>query len=404
MDAEVISIGDELTSGQRLDTNSQWLSQKLAELGVRVLYHTTVGDDMAANVRVFREAISRAGLVVCTGGLGPTADDLTRQSLAETLGVELVLDPASLAHIEALFARRRGRPMPESNRIQAMFPAGSRVIPNPHGSAPGIDLDSRRADGSTSRVFSLPGVPAEMKEMWEATVAPAIAAMTGGGGGKIVHQAIRCFGVGESDLEAMLPDIIRRGRIPSVGITASQATLTLRITAEGATREDALKSMEPTIATIHQCLGELVFGRDEEEVHHGLLRELKQRGKTLATIECGTTGKMAHALAEADRDHSTFVGATIAPTLGDSQEKGEAQVVAAAESARSQFGADFGIAIGEFPESTPGQELPSAWIAVVGSDWKTTRELTLTGHPEIIAPRVAKTAMNLLRIAVRKTP
>src|SRR6187402_3011744 len=107
MIAEIISIGDELTSGQRLDTNSQWLSQRLAELGVRVLYHTTVGDDMAANVRVFREAISRAGLVVCTGGLGPTADDLTRQALAETIGVEPVLDPPSLAHIEALFARRR---------------------------------------------------------------------------------------------------------------------------------------------------------------------------------------------------------------------------------------------------------------------------------------------------------
>ena len=141
--AEVISIGDELTSGQRLDTNSQWLSTRLGELGVEVRYHTTVADDLDANVRVFREAIERADIVVATGGLGPTADDLTRDALAATIGQPLVLDAASLAHIEGLFARRR-RPMPESNRLQAMFPSGSRVIPNPTGTAPGIDLEVPR--------------------------------------------------------------------------------------------------------------------------------------------------------------------------------------------------------------------------------------------------------------------
>src|SRR4051812_24705923 len=164
MRAEVISIGDELTSGQRLDTNSQWLSERLGEIGIPVMFHTTVADDLEANVRVFREAADRADVVIATGGLGPTADDLTREALARMLGVELVLDEAALAYIRGLFARRK-RDMPERNVVQAMFPAGSRVIPNPHGTAPGIDIDVPRSGRTAARIMALPGVPAEMREM-----------------------------------------------------------------------------------------------------------------------------------------------------------------------------------------------------------------------------------------------
>ena len=245
--AEIISIGDELTSGQRLDTNSQWLSMRLGELGVRVMYHTTVADDLEANVNVFRAAIERADVVVATGGLGPTADDLTRDAIAAATNRQLVLDAAALAHIERLFSRRQ-RPMPERNRVQAMFPEGSRVIPNPEGSALGLILTVPREcrphgprneqlqESSTlpgeCRLFALPGVPAEMKRMWEETVAPAIRAMLPAPR-VICYRRIKCFGVGESDLEAMLPDLIRRGREPQVGITVSGATITLRIAAAG---------------------------------------------------------------------------------------------------------------------------------------------------------------------------
>src|SRR5262245_48715519 len=156
MHAEIISIGDELTSGQRLDTNSQWLSTRLGELGVSVLYHTTVADQLDANVAVFRAAAERADIVVASGGLGPTADDLTREALAKLAGVELVLDPNALSYIENLFARRK-RPMPERNHVQAMFPRGSRVIHNPAGTAPGIDIDLPRPGRSSARIFSLPG-------------------------------------------------------------------------------------------------------------------------------------------------------------------------------------------------------------------------------------------------------
>src|SRR5690606_35069830 len=136
---------------------------------------------------------------------------------------------------------------------------------------------------------SLPGVPAEMREMWYATVGPAIQSLLGDKR-TIVHHSIRCFGVGESDLESMLPDLIRRGRKPSVGITVSQATITLRITAEGETAEVARESMQPTIDTIHQCLGDIVFGYGEDELQHVVVRMLRERGKRLAMIESGTGG------------------------------------------------------------------------------------------------------------------
>src|SRR5688572_19559777 len=168
MRAEIIAIGDELTTGQRLDTNSQWFAERLLEIGVPVAFHTTVGDRLADNVLVFRQACERADIVVATGGLGPTADDLTREALANVAGAPLVQDDAALAHIKALFARRK-REMPPANLVQALFPQGSRPIPNPHGTAPGIDIAIPRAVGKPARVFALPGVPAEMAEMWSAT-------------------------------------------------------------------------------------------------------------------------------------------------------------------------------------------------------------------------------------------
>src|SRR5262245_4318551 len=169
MRAEVISIGDELTTGQRLDTNSQWLSRELGDVGIRVLFHTTVGDDMDANLEVLRRAIDRAEIVVVTGGLGPTADDLTRDALALLSGRPLVLHQPSLEHIQRLFAQRT-RSMPERNRVQAMFPQGAIPIHNPHGTAPGIEM-CFESSGRQSYLFALPGVPGEMKELWVQSVA-----------------------------------------------------------------------------------------------------------------------------------------------------------------------------------------------------------------------------------------
>jgi nicotinamide-nucleotide amidase len=409
MHAEVISIGDELTSGQRLDTNSQWLSTRLGELGITVMYHTTVADNLAANVQVFRQAIERADIIVATGGLGPTADDLTREALAAAAGVELVLNPAALTHIENLFARRK-RPMPERNRLQAMFPSGSRMIPNPAGTAPGIDLELPRSGRSASRIFSLPGVPAEMFEMWTQTVAPAIAAMLGSPR-VIRHKRIKCFGVGESDLEAMLPDLIRRGRDPQVGITVHGATITLRITASGDSPAACYHSMESTIATIHECLGDLIFGEDDDELEHAVIRLLQAQNKTVATAEWGTGGIVAHWLSEVSTSAAQFCGGVIIQNAAalnsalDIQSAAEPPVdqqklvVSMAQACRKKFAADFGLATGLFPiVDHQSNEPPLFHFAVAGPKGIKAKSTPFAGHPEILKPRAAKQTLNFLRL------
>jgi nicotinamide-nucleotide amidase len=414
MRAEIISIGDELTSGQRLDTNSQWLAERLGELGVTVMFHTTVADDLAANVLVFRQACNRADVVVATGGLGPTADDLTRQAIAEMAGVDLVQDDASLAHIRAMFARRK-REMPPANNIQAMFPRGATAVHNPHGTAPGIDFSYLGPAGKSARIFAVPGVPAEMKELWEGTVRGEIQKMQEARGAKkvIVHHRLRCFGVGESDLEAMLPDLIRRGRSPSVGITVSKATITLRITAEGENETAARALMQPTIATIHQCLGSLVYGEQDDELQHAVVRMLRARGLTLAVAECGTGGLISHWLSECDpagvvfREGMIFRTARAAtdfldlnPEVADSNQPFTPDFAASlATNLRAQAGTDLALAIGPFPQAdsatTSHGEVHFALARPAGVLVKSS---AFAGHPEILKPRAAKQVLNLLRL------
>ncbi|MEN6557246.1 MAG: CinA family nicotinamide mononucleotide deamidase-related protein, partial [Thermoguttaceae bacterium] len=346
MHAEIISIGDEITSGQLLDTNSQWLSQRLEELGVRTLYHNTVGDELTPNVEAFRLAIERSDVVVATGGLGPTADDLTREALARAVDRPLQLDADALESIRAMFARRN-RPMPPQNELQAMFPAGSRVIRNPNGTAPGIDLEAARAGRSPCLVICLPGVPAEMVEMWNESVAARICDFVGDGRTVIRRRRIHCFGAGESQIESMLPDLIRRGRQPTVGITASRATITLRIAAEGRSEAECLAAIEPTAATIRRCLGSLVFGEEEDELQHAVVRLLRERQKTLATVECATTGLAAQWLASVDGVEDVFRGGAVL-----TKTDGLAESLAAEY--RERFDADFGLAIGPMIHDASG--------------------------------------------------
>jgi nicotinamide-nucleotide amidase len=405
MQAEVISIGDELTTGQRLDTNSQWLSERLCELGVRVMYHTTVADDLEANVRVFRAAVERADVVIATGGLGPTADDLTRDALAAVMGAPLELDEASLAHIKSLFARRK-RPMPERNIVQAMFPAGTRPIFNPQGTAPGIEAAvPRTGSPGTSQVFCLPGVPAEMFQMWQASVAPALVRL-GAGQRMLVHHRIKCFGVGESDLEQMLPDLIRRGREPQVGITVSGATITLRITAAGVNADECRLAMQSTIDTIHECLGTLVFGAEEDELEHSIARLLRERDQTLATVEWGTAGLIAHWFGEMPEGCPRYLGgltivdgSSLARVLDIPVSQDAELASAMAKRCREQFGADLALAVGPFPPFDPAAATPkSVHFAVATAEGVKTVSAPFAGHPSILKVRAAKQALNLLRL------
>lgn len=401
MHAEVISIGDELTSGQRLDTNSQWLSERLGEVGVRVMYHSTVGDDLAANVRVFREALERADIIVSSGGLGPTADDLTRQALSETVGVPLVQNDAALEHIKRMFSRRK-REMPPANLIQAQFPQGSRIIHNPHGTAPGIDLEVARPGRSAARVFCLPGVPAEMKEMWAETVGPAIAALQPEP--RIIrHKRIKCYGVGESDLEAMLPDLIARQREPLVGITVSKATITLRVTASGRTPQECDEAMQPTLDTIYHCLGDLIFGTEDDELQHAVVRLLREQGKTLATLECGTGGLVTHWLDDVVGSQQVYAGGEVLGGLSVGIGAVNGKLAELVERTRVQMAADVALGIGPFPRDPKAapEQVPSepgeVSFVVASAAGTITKQTPFTGHPDILKARMAKNGLNLLR-------
>ncbi len=419
MRAEVISIGDELTSGQRLDTNSQWLSQRLNELGIAVTFHTTVGDDLDANAAVFRTAIERADVVVSTGGLGPTADDLTREAIAAAVGVELVEDAGALEHIQSLFARRK-RPMPERNKLQAQLPRGSHVVPNPEGTAPGIDFTIARAANPPCRLFALPGVPAEMFTMWHDTVGPALAAAQPSRC-VICHRRIKCFGVGESDLEAMLPDLIRRKREPLVGITVHGATITLRITASGPDKAACHASIEPTATEIYKLLGILVFGEEEDELEHAVLRLLSDRGRSLAVAEWATEGLISHWLAEAAADNSNFrsgvvvrdvttLNSLLKVDLSPSVAASAKTASAMARAVQQATEADYGLGVAAFPNrGTPVANAAilqgvdrggTLHVALASGDNVRVKTFPIATHPAITKIRSAKQALNMVRLAL----
>ena len=312
--AEIVSIGDEISTGAILDTNSQFLSQSLSEIGVRTLYHSTVGDDMDAMVEAFAVAFRRADVVVITGGLGPTQDDLTRQAAAKVLGVELEFDQASLEHMTSLFTRR-GRKPPESNNIQAYFPKGSKIIFNPHGTAPGFIIEQSRENlpnspscvsGYADRkgdfiALTFPGVPAEMKEMWAGpdgrdAVLRFVNRISGGKETVYRNKLIHTFGAGESSVEEKLGDLISRDHFPRVGITAKNSVITLRIFAEGASEEECKRQIDDVSNTIYANVGEFVFGEDGETFADVIAHNLRAQCRKVGLFEWGTRGILASIL------------------------------------------------------------------------------------------------------------
>lgn len=391
MRAEIIAIGSELTSGAKLDTNSQWLSLQLAELGIPVLYHTTVADDLAANIDVLKLASERVDLILITGGLGPTLDDLTRQAIAGLMNVPLIEDVPSMDQLESFFVSR-GREMPQRNRIQAMFPDGSTPIPNPVGTAPGIWAELDRPGCEPCRLAAMPGVPSEMNKMFWEQIKPRLP-----GGDLVMRRArVNCFGIGESATEEILGDLTARGSDPEVGITAHEATITLRINATGSSEAECLEKIAAARQTIEEKLGDYVFGYEDEELEDVLVRELIRQKKTFATVEFATAGLLAQRIAHVIDSNECYLGGKVALSYQRSLID-EAKVQLAAT------GADFVIAIGTEAIRTneSGRLISEISLILVGENLHQETLLNWTGNPAITRSRTAKSAVDLLRQALQ---
>jgi len=414
MIAEIVAIGSELVSGQSLDTNSQWLSRALAALGISVHFHTAIGDDLAENVAALRIALNRAELVVTSGGLGPTQDDLTREALAEVAGVGLVENTDALAAITAMFARRN-RPMADRNRVQAFFPEGAEALPNSCGTAPGIWMNFGRA-----KVACLPGVPNELRAMFDEQVAPRLRGL-GAGDRVIVHRKINLFGRGESDVEAKALDLTARGRRPEVGITVSEATISFRILGEGANEADALAQIEPTAATIYERFGPLIVGEGAEDVVDALLRELAKAESTLAVAESCTGGWIAHQITSIPGASAFFPGGVVSysnqaktdllgvpATLIEAHGAVSAEVAEAmAQGVRERFRAGIGLSVTGVAGpggGTAEKPVGLVYLGLATAEAVDSRKLELGPEQprEVIQRRSAKNAMNWARLRLQR--
>ena len=401
--AEVIAIGDEITSGQRLDTNSQWISRQLEELGVTVAYHSSVGDNLAQMQTVFAAATERADIVVCTGGIGPTADDLTREVIAKTAGVELEFNESVVEHIRSIF-QGHGREMPESNNRQAYFPATSVVVENPEGTAPGIELFLPKR---SSTVFALPGVPYELKQMWP-HVESAINQLTGRTL-TTLHHVIHTFGGGESQVEQMLGGLTERDQVPRVGITASHATISLRITAMAESEAACIEQMQPTIKTIQETLGDMVFGENGAELQDVVFDLLREKSQTISLVDFGFGGLAYQPMAAFDAK-GKFVQAGIsmgrqqmASWVSDQTLPTSDLIKLGAIKIRERFGTDIGVAVGP-PEKTVeavGDSEPKARIyelAIATDETTQIQTLKYGGHSKLRAAKTAKQILNAIRL------
>lgn len=435
MIAEILSIGDELTNGIILDTNSQWLSRELAEIGISTHFHTTVNDDLAEMLDVMRIATERADLIIMTGGLGPTADDLTREAIAKTLELPLEMREELLEHVREIF-RRRGREIPKANEVQAMQPRGAKAIPNPNGTAPGVDITVKRKTPKPDRlesfrIIALPGVPAEMREMWHGTVQDSLHEMIESitGEKKVIRVVtINTFGLGESQIEAMLPDLVNRSHYPKVGITASEATISLRIFGEGETEESCQEMMAPTRKIIYEKLGDLIFGEGTDRLQEIVCRILDERKKTLSVIEWGTRGLLSEAIAGAVGASERFLGGFVLNSLKSLENcirnmnvTGPAELPiegfsleAAAKNAELNTvlvqcmarvalgisGSDYVLAVGPYPPSRARTDLVA--IAFGTNERIDVNNMGFDGHPAIIDQLFMKRVMNKMRLTLER--
>ncbi len=414
MSAEILTIGDELLRGEIVDSNKSFLSEKLLSIEVETRFHASVNDDPGDMRDAFLRAAERSPIVLVSGGLGPTRDDLTVEVLAATFGRELTQHEPSLRKIEAMFTRL-GREMTPSNAKQALVPMGAEVLPNPVGTAPGCMLDVGRAV-----FFCMPGVPRELYRMMEEQVLPRVAVRLGGGRGVMRAALLRTFGVGESNLEDMLKDV---GREPGVvlGFRTSFPDNFLRPVARAATLEEAEAKLARACAAIAEKLGPLVYTRGEETMEAVVGHMLAERGLTIATAESCTGGLIGARITAVPGSSRYYRGGVVAyaneakrDLLGVPEallrEHGAVSgpvACAMAEGARSRLGADFALAttgISGPDGGTPEKPVGLVWIALASKDGVEAEQMVFPFDRERHRAITAQTALDWVRRALLGLP
>ena len=410
MRAEIISVGTELLLGQIVDTNAAYLSQVLSSLGIDIYYRSTVGDNAARLADTLKTALSRSDVVITIGGLGPTEDDLTKETIADALGDEMVADPVSEAKIRDFF-ERRGLPIAESNLKQALSPKHGQVVPNDVGTAPGALFEK---DGKI--VIALPGPPGEMIPMVDRYVTPILSERAASTSGRSVikSRVLRVCGIGESAAEIKVKDLLASSN-PSLAPYAKGGEVHFRVTAKSADEDEAERLIAGLESKVRERLGEFIYGIDEETLETVVVRMLVERGLTLALAESCTGGLVANRITNVPGSSETLMAAIVAYAneaktkfLGVPEETLRAHgavssetAQAMAEGAARNVGTD--IALGITGIAGPGGGSDEKPVGLVYIAMRTPSGVEVTrnmygGSREDIKMRASQTALNMLRV------
>lgn len=411
--AEILSIGTELLLGDIINTDAQVISQGLSELGINLYYTSVVGDNPERIRRSVELAKSRADLLITTGGLGPTYDDITKETISECYGLKLVRHEPTVERLHDYFTRRGGK-MTENQYSQAMLPEGCTVFTNEWGTAPGVAFD---VDGKS--VIMLPGPPSECFPMWKECAMPWLAAKSDA---CLVSRTIRVVGLGEAPMEQMLRPIIENMTNPTVAPYAKVGECMLRITAKARTKEEAYAMTEPVVADMCERLGDVVYGVDAESLEARVVEILTEQGKTLATAESCTGGLVSERITSVSGSSAVYLGSAVTYSnemktamLGVSPETIAAHGAVSRETAlemvrgiRERTGADFAVALTGVAGPTESEAKPMGlvYIALAGDGIETVRECRFgrAGGRERVRSNAATTALDMVRRAACGMP
>lgn len=403
MRAEILSVGTELLLGHITDTNASWLAQQLSALGIDLFYVSEIGDNLERLSTAVRQARDRSDIVVITGGLGPTEDDLTREAIAAVLHETPTVEPTLEANLRAFFAGR-GITMPERNVKQAWTLPSVTILPNPIGTAPGWWAER---DGKV--VVAMPGVPYEMKRMWQSEVLPRLRPRTND---ILFTRILRVSGLGESSVEERLDPVLHSAN-PTVATYAKQDAVDVRVTAKAKTSEEAQAMVAQVEERIRATLGQHIFGMDNQTPQSVVLDMLIARGLTLATMESCTGGLLSSLITDVPGSSNAFRGGLISYATELKEAWGvPADVIAAhgvvsvetaramASAVRARTGSDVGISVTGVagPDEQEGKPVGTIHIAVVSPQGARDTSQQFRGPRAEIKLRAAYTALNLLRL------